>query len=225
MSKLTRALAITLLAASIPTTIVMAQQSNDTTAPATEQSAKERGPSQETMDRLEDGRIAMAKTALKLSPEQEKLWGPVEEKMRAGYAERSKMREEWRAKREARRGEHGKHEKLALPDRIEQRSQRMVERATKMTERAGKLKEFAEVVKPLYASLSDEQKEVAKHVLGRFGSEGHRGHGRRWAMGGMGDGMGHGMGHHMGHGMGPGMDHGPKGDGPDSGTPDGGTPE
>ncbi len=206
MSKLTRALAITLLAASIPATIVMAQQSDEAAAPAAEQSAKERGPSPETRARLEDGRIAMAKTALKLTPEQEKLWAPVEEKIRAGYAERQKMREEWRSKRAERHAEHGKHENRALPDRIEQHSQQLAERATKMSERATKLKEFAEAVKPLYASLTDEQKAVAAHVLGRFahGEHGRHGHhGRRWAMGDrMGEGMGHGMKHHgmMGHG-------------------------
>ena len=150
------------------------------------------------MSRLEDGRIAMAKAALKLTPEQEKLWAPVEEKIRANYAEHRKMREEWRSKHEERRANRdkdGKREKLALPDRIEKRGERMAERATKMSERATKTKEFAEVVKPFYASLSDEQKDVANHVLRRFahggrGSHGRHGghHGRRWAMGGPGGG-------------------------------------
>jgi hypothetical protein len=50
---------------------------------------------------------------------------------------------------------------------------------------AAKTKEFAETLKPLYASLSEEQKEVAAHVLGRFAGDewGRHGHGRRWAMG------------------------------------------
>jgi hypothetical protein len=54
----------------------------------------------------------------------------------------------------------------------------MAERATKMNERATKAKAFAEVVKPFYGSLSDEQKEVADHVLRRFakGGRGHHGH-------------------------------------------------
>jgi hypothetical protein len=200
MSKLSRALAITLLAASVPAGIVMAQQAAEPPGPpAAEESDTQRGPSPETMSRLEDGRIAMAKTALKLTPEQEKLWAPVEEKIRADYAEHRKMREERRAKREERRAdrdEDGKRERLALPDRIEKRTEKMTkratkmsERATRMTERATKLKAFAEVVKPFYASLSDEQKEVADHVLKRFakGGRGHHGdrghHGRRWAGG------------------------------------------
>ena len=188
MSKLSRALAIALLAASVPAGIVVAQQATEPAPTAAEERDDRGGPSPETKSRLEDGRIAMAKTALKLTPEQETLWAPVEEKIRAGYAEHRKMREERRAKRDERRAdrdEDGKRERLALPDRIEKRTEKMSkratkmsERATRMTERATRLKEFAEVVKPLYASLSDEQKEVADHVLRRIakGGRGHHGH-------------------------------------------------
>jgi LTXXQ motif family protein len=196
MRKLSRALAVTLLAASIPATVVLAQQADEPSQPTAEQGDKGRGPSPETQARLEDGRIAMVKAALKLTPDQEKLWAPVEEKIRAGFEERRKAREEWRSKREERRAEHDKNksEKLALPDRIEKRSERMVTMATKLNERAAKTKELAETLKPFYASLSDEQKQVAGLVLGRMVGGHHHGHGRRWAMGGgMGDGM---MGHH-----------------------------
>ena len=196
MNKLTRALAITLLAASVPAGIVLAQQADAPPGPppAAEDRDGPRGPSPEVQSRLEDGRIAMAKTALKLTPEQETLWAPVEEKIRADYAEHRKMREERHAKRSERRADRdddGKREKLALPERMEKRSERMAERATKMSERASKTKAFAEVMKPFYASLSDEQKEVANHVLRRFAGgkkgRGHHGHhGRRWAMGGHG---------------------------------------
>lgn len=188
MRKLSRALAITALAAAIPATVVLAQQGDMPEQTAVEQGEKSRGPSPETRARLQDGRIAMVKAALKLTPEQEKLWAPVEEKIRANFAERQQRRDEWRAKREERRAERDKSkaEKLTLPERIEKRSARMAERATKLSERAAKTKEFAEVVKPLYASLSDEQKAVADHVLSRFVG-GHRRHGRhggrRWAMG------------------------------------------
>jgi LTXXQ motif family protein len=203
MSKLTRALAITLLAASVPATIVVAQQAEESGQKAVEQSESRHGPSPEMMARMEDGRIAMAKEALKLTPEQAPLWAPVEEKMRANYAERRKAHEERRAKRAERREARETRQKLALPERLEKRSERL-------TERAAKLKEFVAVLNPLYASLSDEQKEVADHVLKRAGAFGRGGrhHGRRWAMG---DGMSHGMGHGMRHGMG----HGMMGDEPD----------
>ena len=57
-----------------------------------------------------------------------------------------------------------------------------------MSERAEKTKEFAEVLKPFYASLSDEQKEVADVVLSRFasGMKGHRHHARKRMCGGRG---------------------------------------
>ena len=51
---------------------------------------RSRGPSPETIARLQDGRVAMAKAALKLSPDQETLWAPVEAKIRAGFEERRK---------------------------------------------------------------------------------------------------------------------------------------
>ena len=189
MNNLSRALAVTLMAATIPATIVLAQQANTGDQPAVENSETRRGPSPETIARLQDGRIAMAKTALKLSPDQEKLWVPVEEKIRAGFEERRKSREAWQAKREERRadkakGEDGKGEKLALPERIEKRSERLTARAARMTERAAKAKEFAEVLKPLYASFSEEQKAVAGRVLSHFGHEGRGPRGPRWAMGG-----------------------------------------
>lgn len=197
MNKLSRVLAVGLMAATIPATIVLAQQPAAGDQPAAEKSETRRGPSAETMARLEDGRIAFAKAALKLSPEQEKLWAPVEEKMRASFAERQKNREAWQAKRAERKakGEEGKGEKLALPERIEKRSERMTKQAEKLNERAAKAKEFAEVLKPLYASLSDEQKAVASRVLNQFG-EGKHGKGPRWAMhrgfGGHGPHGGHG---------------------------------
>jgi LTXXQ motif family protein len=185
MKKLSRALAITLLAATVPATIVLAETEQGDQAKS-EQSEVKRGPSPETLGRLEDGRIAMIKAALKLSPEQEKLFAPVEEKIRAGFAERRKAREAWQAKREEWRANKGKHEQVSLPERMEKRSQRLTEAAAKMTERAQKAKEYAEVLKPLYASLSDEQKAVASQVLGHFGQD-RRGHfGHRWAMGGHG---------------------------------------
>jgi hypothetical protein len=196
MNNLSRALAVTLMAATIPATIVLAQQTAPGDQPAVEKTEGRRGPSPETIARLQDGRIAMAKAALKLSPDQEKLWAPVEEKIRAGFEERRKAREERSAKREARlaenkaQGEDGKkREQLALPERIEKRSERLTKQAAKMTERASKAKEFAEVLKPLYATFSEEQKAVAGRVLNHFGKDGRGPRGPRWAM-------------HRGHGHG-----------------------
>lgn len=162
--------------------------------------------------RLDDGRLAMAKTALKLNPDQEKLWAPVETEIRASFklradriAEREKAREERRKEREANKdGKDGKDAKSAdakspdMADRIAKMSQRMSERAERM-------KNFSTAFSPFYASLSDEQKEVLRPLARELLGGGPRGGGKRWAMGG---GWGE-RGHHGG-----GWHRGPRGDGP-----------
>lgn len=145
-------------------------------------------PSPEIMNRMQEGRIAMIKAALKLTDAQQKLWGPVEEQMRAGFAERQATHEERRKFREERRAarEAGK-----LPDMAENLSKA----SEVMSKRAERLKAFAAAYKPFHESLSDEQKQVAgmlmRHVAdgpgfgpGRGGHHGRWGH--RWAMHGDG---------------------------------------
>lgn len=173
--------------------------------------------SPETRARLDEGRIAMAKTALKLNPDQEKLWAAVETELRAGMkvradhmAERQKMWEERRAERDAKAdgakdGKPADKKRMDMGERIEKMSQRMSERAERM-------KSFATAFKPFYASLSDEQKEVLRPLMREMmGGRGHGEHGKRWAMGG-GWGEG-GRGHHEGgrHGGGWHGRHGPGG--------------
>lgn len=154
--------------------------------------------SPEARARLDEGRLAMAKTALKLNPEQEKLWAPLETSIRAGFkaraehmAERQKMREERQKERDADSDTKQTPKGPDVSERIEKMSQRMSERAEQM-------KTFAAAFKPFYASLSDEQKEVLRPLMREMiGGGGHRGHGGpRWAMGG-GWGEG-GRGHHGG---------------------------
>lgn len=207
MNNLSRALAVALMVATVPATIVVAQQV----------SQERRGPSPETLARMQDGRIAFAKAALKLTPEQEKLWTPVEEKIRANFEERQAKRAAWQAKRDERRQqreeakakgeEASKPERLALPDRIEKRSERLTAQANRLNDRAAKSKDFAEALKPLYATFSEEQRTVATRVLGRFADFGGRGHkGPRWAMNR--DGHDGHRGPHRGHDRGPGPDKG-----------------
>ena len=152
------------LVASLPVAAVLAQSK-------TEQPQQQRGPSSEVRASLQDGRIAMIKTSLKLTPEQLKLWEPVEAKMRADFADSQKLRDEWRQKRAERRGmsrEERRASREALPDRMDRSSRRLVQRAERM-------KGYAEVLRPFYASLSDDQKAVANIVLERRGGH-HRGH-------------------------------------------------
>lgn len=176
-------------------------------------------PSPETRARLDEGRIAMAKAALKLTPEQEKLFTPVEEQVRAAFksreekrAERDKRREERRAERQS-GAQKGERKRPDLAERFEQMSVRMAERAERM-------KAFAGAFKPFYTSLTDEQKDVLRPLIRDlapgFGRGGHKG--SRWAHGGGWgpEGRGHGgwHGRHRGEGPGPMMDDGGEGAGP-----------
>ncbi len=176
--------------------------------------------SPEARERLSEGKISMAKTALKLNPEQDKLWAALETEIRASFklraerwAEREKMREERRKSRDdAKDGDQGDAAgKPDIAERINKMSQHMSERADRM-------KAFAAAFTPFYASLSDEQKEVMRPLLREL-MGGKGGHGKRWAMGGGWGGhdrWGHGggwRGHHgkdrgdrMERGGGPGRD-------------------
>ena len=159
------------LAAAIPT-FVLAQQAQPP-APSSQAPAKsaraERGPrlSPEAMQRLQDGRMAMIKETLKLNDAQLKLWAPVEANLRASAVERRQVREERRQSR--RDGAQAP----SLPDRLDRA-------AAAMTKRGEQMKAFADVFKPFYAALGDEQKALAGVVL-REARGGLRDHGRRWA--------------------------------------------
>lgn len=181
-------------------------------------------PSAETIARLEEGRLAMAKTALKLSPEQEKLWAPLEVQVREAFKVREAKRAEWEKTREERKKERAEGKKPDMAERFDKMSQNMSERADHM-------KAFAGVFRPFYASLSEEQKDVLKPLMRDLapgmGGRGGR-HGHHFADdGGRGGWFGHGKGHGgWGHGWGHGRDHGMRGEGPGGpggpGGPEGG---
>jgi hypothetical protein len=154
-----------LLVASLSASAVVAQTPAQPQAQpqAKEQRGAERARlSPEARARLLDGRMAMIKETLKLNDTQLRLWGPVEQNIRANYAERQQRREERRQRRE--QGSAAP----SLPDRLERASQRMVHRAER-------LKAFNDVFKPFYASLTDEQKAVTGVILRETRSRGERG--------------------------------------------------
>ena len=213
MMKISRKLALALVAAAaIPATFAIA---------ATVQHANWHQMSPESRARLDEGRLAMIKTALKLSPEQEKLWAPVEAQVRDGFKARDAKRaehEKMRAEREA--SKDTSKDETKRPDM----SERFDKMSKAMSERADRMKAFAGAFKPLYASLNDEQKDVMRPLLrGLAPGMGHKGHGHRFAegwggKGGWGGGWGHGGGHggHRGHDGdrgSPAMDGGPGGGG------------
>ena len=133
-------------------------------------------------------RMAAVKAGLLLTPEQEKLWPPVENAVREGM----KQREEWRARMD----------KEGVAANPVERMRRMGEMSSA---RGAAMTRFADAAAPLYSSLTDDQKRRLQ-MLGGSGMGGMMG--RMGMMGGegrRGEGMGqHGMG---GQGMGRGGHH------------------
>jgi hypothetical protein len=181
----------------------------------------------ETRARLDEGRLAMAKAALKLTPDQEKLWAPIETQARDAFKLRDTRRAEFQQMREEREKDKAGGKEASKPDMAE----RIDKMAQRMGERADRMKLFAGAFKPFYASLSQEQKDVLGPLMHQLapGMGGHHGHGGPqfaegggWGHGGGWGGWGHrgheGHGGHHGHG-GPG---GPGGEG-GGGGPQGGT--
>ena len=129
-------------------------------------------PSPETLRHLLDGRIAMIKTSLQLTPDQEKLWAPVEQVMRDNAAGRAKHMAERLAERA--KGDAGAEARLDPVARLEFISKQA-------TERAAGAQKMADALKPLYATLNDEQKAVAMLILEHKGGRGE--HGGGWGHG------------------------------------------
>jgi hypothetical protein len=163
------------LAAAIPAGVLLAQQPGQQPQPQAQQKRERPARmSPDALGRLQDGRIAMMKEALKLNEAQLKLWAPVEQQLRAGFAARQQARQE----REQRR-EQGAAPS-ALPDRLDRATERMQKRVQEM-------QAFNAAFKPFYQSLNEEQKAVAGIVLrGAVGG----GRGPRWAHHGPGPGGG-----------------------------------
>lgn len=108
-----------------------------------------------------DARIAAVKAGLKLTPEQEKLWGPVENTMRELGKKHGDHMTERRAEWEKRRAEAQDGKERPVTDHLD----RIRKRAEFMAERAGDLKRFADAAQPLYATLDDAQKRRLESIL------------------------------------------------------------
>jgi LTXXQ motif family protein len=116
-----------------------------------------------------DARIAAVHAGLKLNPDQEKLWPPVETAVR----DFAKLRID---RANARMN--------AKPDDDAQKQDdpvaRLRERADTMATSAAAMKKIADAADPLYKTLDDGQKRrlaILTHIEGRFGGEGGRHHG------------------------------------------------
>ena len=218
MQKLSRsALAALAVVIAVPATIAIAKSVEH---------GRWHNMSPETRTRLDEGRLAMAKTALRLTADQEKLWAPLETQVRDVFKDRAEKYAERQKMREERKADGADDKRADLSERFDKMSQNMSERAERM-------KAFAAAFKPFYASLSDAQKDVLKPLVRDlapgFGGRGHKG--GRWAHGGGWgkDGGGHHGwrgGHHRGERGGMEMDDKDTGGGDDQpergGQPEGG---
>jgi hypothetical protein len=154
-------------------------------------------PSAQDMSAFADARIAAVHAGLKLTPEQEKNWPPVEAAMR----DVAKQRSDWFTAR-------------ASADRPKDPVERLNLRADVMIQRGQAFKKLADAAGPLYKSLDEAQKHrfVALARLGERDFGGWRGHHGRNDRGGPGGEFRHGpRGPGFGGPMGP--DGGPAGPG------------
>ena len=102
-------------------------------------------PSQADFKVLTDARIGIVKAALQLTPEQEKLWPPVEEAIRA----RAEAKYNRMTAVAGKLGEQSEVDPVEL----------MRGRADALAQRAGNLKKLADAWAPLYQSLNPDQKQ------------------------------------------------------------------
>jgi hypothetical protein len=119
-----------------------------------------------------DARIAAVHAGLKLTPDQEKLWPPVE----TAVKEFAKLRiDRANARMNAMRDDS--RDRRQQPD---DPVARLRDRADAMATTAAAMKKIADAADPLYKTLDDGQKRrlaILTHMEGRFGREGwrHRG--------------------------------------------------
>jgi hypothetical protein len=107
-------------------------------------------PSAADLKSLTDTRVAMIKGALQLTADQEKLWPPVEDAIRA----RAKNRQaRWERLAELR--DSGPTEALHERNPVEL----MQRRAEALSQRGADLKKVADAWEPLFKTLSDDQKK------------------------------------------------------------------
>ena len=97
-------------------------------------------------DSLTDARIAAIQAGLKLTPDQQKLWGPVEQALRANSAGRAERMEQRRERGPA----------ASRPDFM----QRLEQRADLSSKAAASATSLSTAMKPLWASLDDSQKRL-----------------------------------------------------------------
>jgi hypothetical protein len=113
-----------------------------------------------------EARLAYARTALKITPEQEAQWNAFAEVSRR-HAKAADER--IKAFREQRAQQEGPRERPNAVQRLERRQQMLATQAQRLSE-------VIAAAKPLYAVLSPEQKATADELLTPRRAQGRRGH-------------------------------------------------
>ncbi len=124
-----------------------AEASSETTSPTVGMTHPVTGAD---LNALTDARVAMIKSALQLTPDQEKYWPAVEEAIRA----RAKNRQA-RWERVAQLRDSSPLEALHEKNPVEI----MQRRADSLNQRAADLKKVADAWEPLFKTLTDDQKK------------------------------------------------------------------
>jgi hypothetical protein len=109
-----------------------------------------RHPNDADMTKLTDMRVGVVKSALQMTPDQEKLWPPVEAAIRA----RAKNRQA-RMERLAELHENAATDALGGHSPIEL----MQHRADRLIQRGNDMKKLAEAWEPLYKTLNEDQRK------------------------------------------------------------------
>jgi hypothetical protein len=111
------------------------------------------------VDMLADARANVIKSTLQLTPDQEKLWPPIEDAIHA----RGKDRQARAANIESRAAElRGRSELEVLRDRNP--VDFLQRRADALAQRAADLKKLADAWRPLYQTLSPDQRKRMGHL-------------------------------------------------------------
>lgn len=128
-----------------------------------------------------DAKIASVKAGLQLTPDQEKLWPPVEAAVRDFAKQRMAQANARASERDARRAERdlkgSQDGKPSAPDQTRDPVARLRERADRMAETAAGLKKIADAADPLYKTLNDGQKRRLAVLTRMGGHHGWRGRG------------------------------------------------
>jgi hypothetical protein len=119
-----------------------------------------------------EARLAYIRTALKITAAQQPQWDAFANVLRKHARDRDQRFEQFRAQHEgARGGPRPDRPQVTAIERLERTQQRMAQRSAHLSE-------VLAAAKPLYASLSPEQKQVADGMLSRQGHGGRGGHHR-----------------------------------------------